>query len=170
LTGFGKFLNFSEFGDESRIVKRSFGKTTPLRVIKNPVVDIFNSKTFKNFSEEADLLRFRFNEFEAKLQHKPVPHTTYLTLKQKRYNVRNKIKPTTRVEERPVAYSFVENTNDMSFVQDVKSLKQKNSSVYSKNPFLKNLSIIEDNVFDPTRQYRMVKKAKNRLDQTSINT
>jgi len=170
LTGFGKVLNFSEFGDESRIVKRSFGKTTPLRVIKNPVVDIFNSKTFKNFSEEADLLRFRFNEFEAKLQQKPVPHTTYLTLKQKRYNVRNKIKPTTRVEERPVAYSFVENTNDLSFAQDVKSLKQKNSPVYSKNPFLKNLSIIEDNVFDPTRQYRMVKKAKNRLDQTSINT
>lgn len=165
-----KFLNFSEFGDETRIVKRSFGKTTPLRIIKNPVVDVFNSKTFKNFSEEADLLRFRFNDFEAKLQQKPVPHTTYLTLKQKRYNVRNTIKPTTKVKEKPTMYSFIDVAGDMSTTQKTKSLSQESRGVYSKNPFLKNLSIIEDNVFDPTRQYRMVKKAKNRLDQTSVNT
>lgn len=166
----GKFLNFSEFGDESRIVKRSFGKTTPLRLIKNPVVDVFNSKTFKNFSEEADLLRFRFNDFEAKLQQKPVPHTTYLTLKQKRYNVRTKIKPTTRVEERPTTYSFADVTSTDSVLQKTKTGKSSGTATYSKNPFLKNLSIIEDNVFDPTRQYRMVKKARNRSDQTSINT
>jgi hypothetical protein len=165
-----KFLNFSEFGDETRIVKRSFGKTTPLRIIKNPVVDVFNSKTFKNFSEEADLLRFRFNDFEAKLQQKPVPHTTYLTLKQKRYNVRNTIKPTTKVKEKPTMYSFIDVAGDMSTTQKTKLLPQESRGVYSKNPFLKNLSIIEDNVFDPTRQYRMVKKAKNRLDQTSVNT
>lgn len=171
VSSLGKFLNFSEFGDESRIVKRSFGKSTPLRVIKNPVVDVFNSKTFKNFSEEADLLRFRFNDFEAKLQQKPVPHTTYLTLKQKRYNVRTKIKPTTRVEERPTVYSFSDVTGSDTVLQKTKTIKSlNNSATYSKNPFLKNLSIIEDNVFDPTRQYRMVKKARNRSDQTSINT
>ena len=166
-TRLGRFLNFSEFGDDTRILKRSFGKATPLRVIKNPVVDIFSSKTLKTFADDSDLLRFRFNDFESKLQQKPIPHTTYLTLKQKRYNVRNKIKPTTKVDENATVYSFVD---EYSNTQKVCSVKQKKDSVYSKNPFLKNLSIIEDNVSDPTRQYRMLKKAKNRLDKTSINT
>tara|TARA_B110000977_G_C11042053_1_gene479233 strand:+ start:1161 stop:1322 length:162 start_codon:yes stop_codon:yes gene_type:complete len=44
---------------------------------------------------------------------------------------------------------------------------QKNQK-YSGNPFLKDMSIIEENFGNPTRQYRMVKKAKSRLDTTKV--
>jgi hypothetical protein len=53
----------------------------------------------------------------------------------------------------------------MFFDKDLK----KNQS-YSGNPFLKNMSIIEENFGNPTRQYRMVKKAKSRLDTTRVAT
>ena len=37
------------------------------------------------------MFKLRFNDGESKLTHKPVPNTTYLTLKQKRYKRRKKI-------------------------------------------------------------------------------
>ena len=37
------------------------------------------------------MFKLRFNDLESKLTHKPVPNTTYLTLKQKRYKRRKKI-------------------------------------------------------------------------------
>ena len=46
---------------------------------------------------------------------------------------------------------------------------QKTQS-YSGNPFLKDMAIIEENFGNPTRQYRMVKKAKSRLDTTRVAT
>jgi hypothetical protein len=71
----------------------------------------------------------------------------YLTFKQKRYNQRNNIGKKTQ----------------MFFDKDLK--KQQS---YSGNPFLKNMSIIEENFGNPTRQYRLVKKAKSRLDTTRV--
>jgi hypothetical protein len=44
------------------------------------------------------------------------------------------------------------------------------SQSYSGNPFLKDMSIIEENYGNPTRQYRMVKKAKSRVDTTRVGT
>jgi hypothetical protein len=42
------------------------------------------------------------------------------------------------------------------------------TQTYSGNPFLKDRAIIEENFGNPTRQYRLVKKAKSRLDTTRV--
>jgi len=96
-----------------------------------------------------ELLRFRFNEQKPTLANKPVRPTIYLTFKQKRYNQRTNISKKTQV----------------FFNKDLKK-----NQTYSGNPFLKDASIIEENFGNPTRQYRMVKKAKSRLDTTRVST
>jgi hypothetical protein len=133
-----KVINHSDFGDETRILKKSTGKSMPIRCIKFPIQD--------NNSQN-ELIRFRFNSHDSTLKHKPLSNTTYLTLKQKRYNVRNKINP-------------------IKFNSTVDGKKYQ----YSGNPFLKEVSIIEENFSNPTKQYGMVKKSRNRLETSSINT
>jgi len=146
--GFFKKINViqhTDLDDENRTVKRNSGKTTPLRVLKNPNSDFF----FSNTDKSLELLRFRFNETVPTIANKPVRPTVYLTFKQKRYNQRTNIGKKTS--------SF--------FNRDLKK-----TQTYSGNPFLKDAAIIEENFGNPTRQYRMVKKAKSRLDTTRVGT
>lgn len=136
-------IKYPDLDDETRILKRNAGKTTPIRILKCPNSDLF----FINGSSDIELLRFRFNEKKPTLANKPVKPTVYLTFKQKRYNQRTNIgKKTT-----------------MFFDKELNK-----SQVYSGNPFLKDMSIIEENYGNPTRQYRLVKKAKSRLDTTKV--
>lgn len=123
--------------ENSRWIKRSFGKNTPLRVVKYPVSeDKFETTMFK----------LRFNDGESKLTHKPVPNTTYLTLKQKRYKRRKKI---------PLFTKLYKDTN---------GVKNK----FSGKLFLKDNSLLIDEAGDPTRQYRMMKKNKVRHEAVPI--
>jgi hypothetical protein len=135
-----------DLDDETRILKRNSGKNTPIRVLKCPSNDFFFKPSADNITD-IELLRFRFNEQNPTLAGKPIKPTVYLTFKQKRYNQRNNIGKKTQ----------------MFFDKDLK--KQQS---YSGNPFLKNMSIIEENFGNPTRQYRLVKKAKSRLDTTRV--
>lgn len=139
-------IQHPDLDDETRILKRNSGKNTPIRVLKCPNNDFF----FINpAADNIELFRFRFNEKTTTLANKPIRPTLYLTFKQKRYNQRTSISKKTT----------------MFFDKDLN--KQQ---TYSGNPFLKDISIIEENYGNPTRQYRMVKKAKNRLDTTRVGT
>jgi len=100
-------------------------------------------------NSEVELLRLRFNEQKPTVAHKPVRPTIYLTFKQKRYNQRTNVSKKTQI----------------FFDKDLKK-----NQTYSGNPFLKDAAIIEENFGNPTRQYRMVKKAKSRLDTTKVST
>lgn len=135
-----------DLDDETRTIKRNAGKTTPLRILKHPNTDFFFINSDNNAIE---LLRLRFNEKKPTLANKPIRPTLYLTFKQKRYNQRTNISK----------------KNTVFFDKDLN--KQQ---TYSGNPFLKDLSIIEENYGNPTRQYRMLKKAKNRVDTTRVGT
>lgn len=137
-------IQHPDLDDETRTLKRNAGKTTPIRVLKHPNSDFFFSNSDKS---NIELLRFRFNEKKPTLANKPVRPTVYLTFKQKRYNQRTNVGKKTTI--------FFD-----------KELNKKQT--YSGNPFLKDMSIIEENYGNPTRQYRMVKKAKSRLDTTRI--
>jgi heme/copper-type cytochrome/quinol oxidase subunit 2 len=141
-------IQHPDLDDETRIVKRNSGKNTPIRVLKCPNSDFFFKPDLVD-SNNVELFRFRFNEQKSTIASKPVRPTVYLTFKQKRYNQRTNIGKKTQ----------------MFYDRDLK----KNQS-YSGNPFLKNMSIIEENFGNPTRQYRMVKKAKSRLDTTRVAT
>ncbi len=133
-----KFLNYSDFVEDSRWMKRSIGNNNPFRCIKLPLPDNLSQ------SSDIDLFRFRFYSHEPKLKHKPEPMTAHLNIKQKRYNPRTRIKP-------------------QSFVKD-------DGKVYSGNPFLKSRTILEENFSEPTKQYKLFKKAKNRSENFKITT
>jgi hypothetical protein len=133
-----------DLDDETRILKRNSGKTTPIRILKYPKQDFF----FVNLdNKEVELFRFKFNKKNPTLANKPIRPTVYLTFKQKRYNQR------TGISKKTTTF----------FDKDLNT-----SQKYSGNPFLKDMSIIEENYGNPTKQYRMVKKAKSRLDTTKV--
>jgi len=80
-----KYVNIithSDLDENTRFVKRSFGKNVPIRLVKYSI---------DNINSENNLFKLRFNDNESTLKHKNVPNTTYLTLKQKRYKRRKKI-------------------------------------------------------------------------------
>ena len=135
-----------ELDDETRILKRGAGKVTPLRILKKPKEDAF-LKTNVGSPVDTDLFLFRFNDKKTTVANKPVKANVYLTFKQKRYSQRVNISKKTK-----------------NYVGGADLIQHK----YSGNPFLKNAAIIEENFGNPTRQYRMVKKAKNRLDNIRI--
>ncbi len=145
-TNNNNLIQHPDLDDETRTLKRNSGKTTPIRVLKCPNTDFF---FINSNSDNIELLRFRFNEKKPTLANKPIRPTLYLTFKQKRYNQRTNISKKTTI----------------FFDKDLN--KQQ---TYSGNPFLKDLSIIEENYGNPTRQYRMVKKAKLRVDSTRVGT
>jgi hypothetical protein len=139
-------IQHPDLDDETRLVKRSSGKSTPIRVLKCPNTELFFKDSLsKNLNIE--ILRFRFNEQSATIVDKPIKPTVYLTFKQKRYNQKNSINQKTQ----------------MFLSKDYNNIQK-----YSGNPFLKEASIIEENFGNPTRQYKLVKKAKSRLDTTRV--
>jgi heme/copper-type cytochrome/quinol oxidase subunit 2 len=140
-------VQHSDLEDETRIIRRSFGKVTPLRILKHPNDSLFFKGTSNEAGTDVELFRLRFNDKKSTHSNKPVKPTVYLTFKQKRYNQRANIGKKTNI--------FV----------DKQTGKQQ---TYSGNPFLKNAAIIEENFGNPTRQYRLVKKAKARLDTTKV--
>lgn len=138
---------YSDFTDSSRIVKRTQGVLLPLRIIKYPFGLEFNDTDTSRLetNHSLDLFRVRFNDGESKIAHKVIPHTVYLTLKQKRYK-RKKVIP-----------------SQVKYYQDASGNKTKKVR-YSGKPILFNNSIFEDNISDPTILYRMVKKNKKRSE------
>ena len=140
-------VKHSDLDDDNRVVKKNVGKTTPIRVLKKPTTSVFFNNSHEDMLNFNDLLLFRFNDKVPTITNKPIKPTVYLTFKQKRYNQRTSIGKKSTI----------------FFNKDL----NKNQT-YSGNPFLKDMSIIEENFGNPTRQYRLLKKAKNRLDTTKV--
>ena len=139
-----------DLDEETRTIRKNAGKNTPIRMLKCPSTDFFFKDSLTSAETSSiELLRFRFNEQKPTVAQKPVRPTIYLTFKQKRYNQRTNISKKTQI----------------FFDKDLKK-----NQTYSGNPFLKDAAIIEENFGNPTRQYRMVKKAKSRLDTTKVST
>lgn len=96
-----------------------------------------------------NLFRIRYNTQNNQLHKKPIPHSTFLILKQKRYKVRKNIQP---------------------YVKYVKDELGRNTPQvkYSGNFVLKNNSIFTENNFSSTEQYNLLKKNKNRGGLDSV--
>jgi hypothetical protein len=144
------FFN-SDIAETVASAKRSLGTTAPVRLVKA----VFTEDLMTGGDDE-DLLDVRFAVEQDIVQHKATPHTTYMTMKQKRYK-RKKI------------------------IADVKKYhhtatdgKTKNVK-YAYKPLLVANASIEDNnnsllVYNPTRQYRMLKKNKAKSEIFSVAT
>jgi len=132
------FYKFNDFSNISRWLKRSQGTSNPVRIIKLPVDDEVN-----------DIIRIRFYEPETTIHQKPTPHTTFLTMKQKRYARKKAIFPRN------------------IYVKDEFGKKQ-NKIKYSGKLALYNNEVFQENYADATKQYRFFRKNKKRSENTSI--
>lgn len=151
-------LKSSEIDDICREIKKSFGKCTPIRVLKRPITNIFFKETLLE-DKDVNLLKFRFHSLARKslLGSRPVNDHTYLTFKQKRYNLKKRI----MYDEKHFFKDAPHNT---------KNFIGKGETPYSVNPFLKNKATIEVNLDKEaaTTEYRLIKKSKSRLDTTRV--
>ena len=137
---FTKLVKHEDFDEYSRWVKRSPGEILPLRIIKYPLgLESINNDT----TPIENLFKFRFNNNSAKVQPKIVQDTIYLTLKQKRYNRKKVVSP------------------QVKFYKDGSNNKT-DITRYSGKPYLSNDKIFKQSIYDPTTQYKLIKKNKKR--------
>ncbi len=139
--------NHPDFDEISRFYKRSTGPQLPVRLIKYPLTNLLNDNFYSR--DVLELIRFRFNNTSNKIEHKIMPHTTFLTLKQKRYKRRKVINP------------FI------AYYKDNMGKRTKNIK-YSGKLYLKNNSIFTDDLTEPTQYYRMLKKNKKRFESIPV--
>jgi heme/copper-type cytochrome/quinol oxidase subunit 2 len=136
-------IKHEDFDEYSRWVKRNQGGQMPLRFIKKPL-GLESKELF-----ESDMFKIRFNSNVNKLQHKLTQDTIYLTLKQKRYNRKKFVSP------------------QIKYVKDSQNNKT-NKIAYSGKPYLSTDKIFKKSIYDPTTQYKLIKKNKKRGELVSI--
>lgn len=140
-----KISYYSDFIESSRYIKKQQGILLPIRLIK------LNQKwNDSNDFTNLDLFRIRFNSGNSNIQSKNVPNTTYMSIKQKRYERKKNISPITKM----VKENYGANSKKIR---------------YSGKTILLNNSIFEDYINDATSYYRMMKKNKKRSELISIN-
>ncbi len=130
---------FTDFVENTRFVKRSYGNLSPVRIIKNTFSDSLNN--------DLQLFKFRFNSNNISLKNKVAPGNIYLTLKQKKYKIQKNIRLKTK-----------------SIHLDNSSSKIKKNWT----PRLIDNSIFDDNSENATQQYRLIKKNKKRQEIFSV--
>lgn len=148
---FTKLVKHEDFDEYSRWIKRNQGDVLPLRIIKYPVgLETINNNFFENEKNgSVELFKFRFNSNSAKMQHKLVQDTIYLTLKQKRYNRKKVVTP-------QIKYVKDDNNNKTDIIK------------YSGKPFLSSDKLLKQSLYDQTTQYKLIKKNKKRGDLISV--
>lgn len=134
-------LNFSDFNEITRFYKKRQGTSLPTQLVKYPV----NNLDLSDFI----LLKIKFNDGQSVVNHKIIPHTIFLTIKQKKYKRRKKI-------------------NDFTvYYKDDFGKKTKNIR-YSGKLFLKDNSYFTSDIVDPSQYYNMLKKNKKRGENIPI--
>jgi hypothetical protein len=129
---------YNDFTNISRWLKRSQGTPAPVRLLKLPITN-----------ETTDLFDVRFYNSESIVQPKPTPHTTFLTMKQKRYARKKIISPRT------------------IYYRDELGKKTKRVKMSGKL-LLFNNELIMSNFGDADKQYRFFRKNKKRYENTSV--
>lgn len=138
--------NYNDFLEINRWAKRSQGTNSPLRIIKYPI----SNKTNFDFNQDSvELFKLRFSDNETSIKHKPAPHSTFLTMKQKRYKRRKLI---------PARVKFQKDANG----NNTKKIR------WSANPYLFNNESIIHNFGNPSKQYNFLKKNKIRYENTLV--
>lgn len=143
-----KFLFNHDYYDEvTRWTKRAQGTVSPCRLVK---LALLNEQDWNLKKTDLSLFKFRFNENESELTHKPLPQNNYLVMKQKRYKPLKKVLPWVK------------------YVRDPKTGK-KTSVIKSQ----KSMSLFKNQIFveDPeyqTLKYTMLKKNKIKTNDVPV--
>lgn len=133
------FFKFNDFNNIARWLKRSQGTPNTLRIFKNPILMDSLDKPFG----------VRFSQSDSSLVQKTIPHTTFLTMKQKRYSRKKVIFPRTIVVKDELG-------------------KKTTKTKFSGKLSLYNNESFEKNYADATKQYRFFRKNKKRYENTSV--
>jgi heme/copper-type cytochrome/quinol oxidase subunit 2 len=141
------FKQSSDVTEVTRWFKRMSGSIQPVKILKQPI----SLKTKIEGENLVEVFRSRFTENDSYLMHKPLPNSTFLAMKQKRYKRRRIIFHRARFYWNPKKGS-------------------KKIEKFSAFPNLIDNTIIEDSKIDNTRHYSMMKKRRNRSENTSILT
>jgi heme/copper-type cytochrome/quinol oxidase subunit 2 len=91
----------------------------------------------------------RFNDGDSTLKNKPAPHSTFLTLKQKRYKRKKIIYP---------RYKYTRNDAG----------KLTKTPKYIGKPMLFKNELLLENDLNATKQYSMLKKKKKKYENSSV--
>jgi len=147
-----KLNMYSDFVESSRLLKRTQGVNLPLRLVKYPfgLENVYETNYNSDNTNLLNLFKIKFNDTENSLKHKSVPHTSYLTIKQKKYKKKKTIPAVTK------------------YYKDAEGNKTKKVR-YSGKPILFNNTIFEEGAGDPTLLYRMIKKNKKRSETIPVN-
>ena len=86
---------YADYADSSRFLKRTQGIVLPLRIVKYPF-GLDNTYGTNYNSETLNLFNLNFNDTENSLKHKTVPHSSYFSVKQKRYTKKKNIPTITK--------------------------------------------------------------------------
>jgi len=138
--------NYNDFIEITRFSKKNQGSNNPVRLIKYP---ISNKTSFNYESNTVEIFKLRFNDNNTSINQKPLSHSTFLTLKQKRYKRKKVVLPRT------------------IFYKDMNGDKTKKIK-YSAYPYLHQNKIILNDFENATRQYRMMRKNKIREELTNL--
>jgi hypothetical protein len=132
-----KYYRYSDYNTMSRWVKKPNGVTSSARIIK------------LDLNQSTDAFDIRFSAPEVTTHQKIAPHSTFLTMKQKRYARKKAILP------RAV------------FFKDEEGRKMKKVK-FSGKLALRNNHVIDQVYSDANKQYRFFRKNKKRYENTSI--
>jgi heme/copper-type cytochrome/quinol oxidase subunit 2 len=141
--------NYFDFPELDRIVRKTQGTNSPLRIIKYPLSNI---NDFDKNSNNVELFRLRFNDVESTYVQRPIHQNTLLIIRQKKYKRRKIIFPRFIYFKDPVTG---------------KRLTDETPK-YKEYTFLNQNKIILKNNFEATNRYRMFRKSKNRNEITNV--
>lgn len=131
---------FSNIEDNSRLSKNFFGKQKLIFLIKKDIKKI-------NFLEKNFFFKFRFNSFNSNFKNKYSSNSSYFTFKQKRYK-RRTIVP--------------------KFLKNYKNIENKDL-IFSGFLNLNSNYSMEDNINNPTKYYRMLRKNRSRSENMPVS-
>jgi heme/copper-type cytochrome/quinol oxidase subunit 2 len=136
----------ADLPEVTRWLKRPAGTVSPMRLIKLP---LSNKVDFSRDDSIIPLFRLRFSDKDSVVKAKPASHSTFLSMKQKKYKRRKVILP----REKPVR-------NEVG--KPTKTLK------YIGKPALVDTNLLLDNDLDATRQYSDFKKKRKHSEMMSV--
>jgi heme/copper-type cytochrome/quinol oxidase subunit 2 len=139
------FKQSNDMTETTRWLRRLSASIQPVKLIKHPA----SAKVQVDENPFNSLLRFRFTENNFDLSHKPLPNSTFLSMKQKRYKRRRIVFPRQK------------------FIWTLRR-NEKKIEKFSAIPNLIDNAYIEESDINTNRQYRMMKKKRNRTETTSV--
>jgi hypothetical protein len=134
------FNSLTNHEESTRLIRNSVGKKLPAVLVKKEITKL-------NSNNDNFFFKLRFSDENSSLNHRTSPNASYFTFKQKRYKRRTVI---------PIFNKTYKNIDNINLT-------------YKGNLNLKNNYSLENDVSNPTRYYRMLRKNRVRSEKMPVS-